>query len=745
MLTLLLALIAISTASKAVEPKPTGWWKRLEGPVVEEEPAPKNEDNEKPKFGIFSFGRKTPEKKDETEVAPVDDGRENQNRFGFKKKASNDGSKADSTEGNKNGGSKPDIVDPNPKKTPSEATGRQEHREEPTPSADSVKNDNDVETQPRTGLFRFGAGLKEKESTITMNNEDETPTAPASTLPADSDDTDRSIISDQDQRPSDLKNDDVFEQRQSKPRRLRFGVGVKEAKNVELKNETAKLSADGILEGTAPIKSPDESKSVETPKNDATESSTNATSINEGSEAVNATRPEEMANDKPAPLSPYTQGMPMGFPMQPQQPGGGLIIMGLDGRAQRGMPPPRQQPGQPAPTTVVIAEAIATVISTGVRFWFLTSLTRWFADEEIKSLRKPTQHFQWERLNDRHSKDSDALQTALSTPPTDVSEQRWRHHVKRQLKKEQQLARKKEGIAKKDLSAMFDRTVVVVELSKTEKGDFDMTHLEDVVTFILTEHRRKAFGVHNSTAVEIEVVVLVESPGGEVSEFGLGAAQIRRLTNEEGIVTTVCVDKVAASGGYMIACQASKLVAAPFAVVGSIGVIREGLNFNKALQKYGISPMVLTAGDAKAPLSMYGEITKGGLEIAQRNLEKIHVAFRELVVRGRPGLADAIGEVADGDIYLGLEALELNLVDEVMTSEEYIMERVQAGDRVLKLHRIPHHMKNRRLASIHPLDFLRENGPRWLAQQDIPKMLSRVLQTSTFLKFVQYLVHNRLI
>lgn len=387
---------------------------------------------------------------------------------------------------------------------------------------------------------------------------------------------------------------------------------------------------------------------------------------------------------------------------------------------------------------------LSAAISTGIRFWFLTSLTRWFADEEIKSLKKPTQHFVWERLNDRYSKDGDALQTALRTPPTNVSDRKWRRHVMRQLRKEERLTRQNDRVTKRGLEDVFERTVVVMELSKSEKGDFDITHLEDVVTFILSEHRRKAFGVYNATAVEIEVIILVESPGGGVSEFGLGAAQIRRLASEKGIVTTVCVDKVAASGGYMIASQANKVIAAPFAVVGSIGVIREGLNFNKALQKYGILPMVLTAGEAKAPLSTFGEITKGGLEIAQRNLEKIHGAFRDLVLLGRPELVDVMEVVADGDIFLGREAKELKLVDEIMTSEEYIMERVQAGDRVLKIHRISHMMKNRRLASIHPLDFLKENGPRWMAQQDIPTLVSRVLQTSTFFKLVQYLVQSRL-
>lgn len=192
----------------------------------------------------------------------------------------------------------------------------------------------------------------------------------------------------------------------------------------------------------------------------------------------------------------------------------------------------------------------------------------------------------------------------------------------------------------------------------------------------------------------------------------------------------------------MIASQCQSIIAAPFAAVGSIGVIREGLNFHKALEKYGVAPIVMTAGVAKAPLSTYGEVTKRGMEITQKNLEKTHDAFRDLVVRGRPVLADTIEEVATGDVFWGEEALELNLVDVVMTSEEYIMGRIAKGDRVLKLHRMPHYMRNRRLPGIHPLDFLK-SGHKWLAKQDVPNLLSRLVQTTSFLKFVQHVARNR--
>jgi signal peptide peptidase SppA len=447
----------------------------------------------------------------------------------------------------------------------------------------------------------------------------------------------------------------------------------------------------------------------------------------------------------PPPMLFSRQALPVGIPMQSQIPGNGVIIMGMDGRPQRGLPPGRQVS---APQSgAIISEAIATILSTVIRLWFLTSLTKWFADEETKGLRKPVQHFMWERLNDKYLLDRDALKAALATPPYNISERKWRRRIHRQGKQEQKLSRLKDQGGAKPMTAeenlMFQRTVIVVELSKAEKADMDIAQMEEIVSFIISEHRNKAFGVFNATAVDIEVILLIESPGGEVSEFGLGAAQVRRLTEEDGIQTTVCVDKIAASGGYMIASQASKIVAAPFAVVGSIGVIRQGLNFNKALQKYGILPMVLTAGDAKAPISTYGEITKGGLDIAQQNLNKIHDAFRELVVRGRPFLAETLDVIANGDIFLGSEAKNLQLVDVVMTSDQYILECVQAGDRVLRLHRLPPPARHRRIPSFHPLDFLRENGPRWLAEYDIPKIISKFVQASPVLHLALQLWHHR--
>ena len=423
-------------------------------------------------------------------------------------------------------------------------------------------------------------------------------------------------------------------------------------------------------------------------------------------------------------------------------------------------PPPHQQQGMvvvrgsPAPaapaTSAILMASVASVLSAALRIWFFTSLTRWFTDSDLKTLVKPTQHFMWERLNDRYSKDTVALATAIQAPPMNISERRWKRQMKREAAKERryqstQTSASESSSPTTTTTTDFDKTVVVVDMRAGPSGEFDLLHLSDVITFILSQHRQGAFGTINGTSKELEVVLLVESPGGAVAHFGLAAAQIGRLRNEEGIHSTIIADKIIASGGYMVACQANKLIAAPFAIVGSIGVIRESYSINKLLQNYGIEPVSLKAGEDKAPLTLLSEVTKKDIEKTQESLDKMHIAFKELVVEGRPMLADSFEEVCQGAIYLGQEARMLKLIDEVMTSEEYILEQIQARYRVLKLHRVPMFAKHRRLLfhDVNPLDFIRENGSEWLASQDIPQLISKGLQTTTVLRFIHHLLRPR--
>jgi len=432
--------------------------------------------------------------------------------------------------------------------------------------------------------------------------------------------------------------------------------------------------------------------------------------------------------------------------MRPMQMQRGMVFLNLDEsgklsskrNSRRNLPIDETYPLTPAGK--IYSEAIASILSTCIRLWFLTSLTKWLSNEEIKSLKKPTQHFVWERLNDVYSIDSEALQSALKAPPAGVSQRKWKRIVKRRMQVEKG-EKEKKGKKRNDLDDqhIFNRTIVVLDLNPS--GEFDVIHFEEVVTFVVSQHRKKVF---ETGEAELEIVILVKSPGGSVSKYGLGAVQMNRLSREDGITTTVCVDTMAASGGYMIASQADKLLAAPFAYVGSIGVIREQINFNKALERFGVSPIILTAGTAKAPITSFGEVTKEGKNIAQMELKKIHAAFRKVVIEGRPVLAENIEEVSNGDVFLGREAKDLNMVDDLITSEEYLLERILAGDRVLKLYRLPRVLKRR--LRFNPVDFLKNNdGLRdLLRSQDISKLLPRLLQAVSFAQLFRHVMKKNL-
>ncbi|KIO37483.1 MULTISPECIES: protease SohB [unclassified Shewanella] len=167
-----------------------------------------------------------------------------------------------------------------------------------------------------------------------------------------------------------------------------------------------------------------------------------------------------------------------------------------------------------------------------------------------------------------------------------------------------------------------------------------------------------------------EVVVNVESGGGMVHGYGLAASQLDRLRSAE-IPLTICVDKVAASGGYMMACVANTIYAAPFAIVGSIGVVAQIPNFNRLLKKHDIDYEQHTAGDFKRTLTLFGENTDEGRQKFQEELEETHVLFKAFISKYRPTLD--IAKVATGEHWYGQQALDLGLVDGLSTSDDVVM------------------------------------------------------------------------
>lgn len=194
------------------------------------------------------------------------------------------------------------------------------------------------------------------------------------------------------------------------------------------------------------------------------------------------------------------------------------------------------------------------------------------------------------------------------------------------------------------------------------KGSMDaheVEHLREEITAILCVANK-----------EDEVLVRLESGGGVVHGYGLAASQLQRI-KEKGLRLTIAVDKVAASGGYMMACVADKLLASQFAYIGSIGVLAQLPNFNKLLKKNDIEFEQHTAGEFKRTLTIFGENNDEGRAKFKEEIEEIHVLFKDFVHSQRPDMD--IDKVATGEYWPGVKAKALGLIDDITTSDDYIL------------------------------------------------------------------------
>lgn len=229
--------------------------------------------------------------------------------------------------------------------------------------------------------------------------------------------------------------------------------------------------------------------------------------------------------------------------------------------------------------------------------------------------------------------------------------------------------------------------VLNLRLGTSPSKDGATSFVRDAVTFLIGVHRDRQFGKNNMPQ-RFEVIIRLQSRGGDFSQYGLLAEQLRRLRKENGITLTVCCDEAALSGGYLLAATASpgQLFATPFASIGSIGVIaKEIINFRPVLERLGIQHFRLHSGLAKEPIGWFGEVRKEQIETMQRRLDSSHNAFRQHVETLRGDLIKDYDEATNGNYWTGITALELGLVDRLVTSDEYIDDRVRSGDRVVKL------------------------------------------------------------
>lgn len=230
------------------------------------------------------------------------------------------------------------------------------------------------------------------------------------------------------------------------------------------------------------------------------------------------------------------------------------------------------------------------------------------------------------------------------------------------LNKEQKKAFEKEQKKADKQKAADKSNLFIIEF----KGDIHASQTESL--------REEVSAVISVAKPDDQVLLKLESPGGVVHGYGLAASQIARL-KEAKIHTTVAVDKVAASGGYMMACVADKIISAPFAIIGSIGVVAQLPNINKLLKKNDIEVEQHTAGEFKRTLTVIGENTEEGRTKFKQELEETHVLFKDFVSEYRTELD--INKVATGEHWYGKQALELGLVDEIKTSDDFILQQLQ--------------------------------------------------------------------
>lgn len=246
-------------------------------------------------------------------------------------------------------------------------------------------------------------------------------------------------------------------------------------------------------------------------------------------------------------------------------------------------------------------------------------------------------------------------------PKLEVTSLNEQHeHVHSLMQKE--ILGKKVEKKKKDKNKKKQPTLYVIDFH----GDIKASQVEQL--------REEVSAILSIAKPEDEVLVRLESPGGSVNGYGLAAAQLQRI-RDKNIPLTVSIDKVAASGGYLMACVANSIIAAPFAIIGSIGVVAQIPNFHRWLKKNNVDVELLTAGEYKRTLTLFAENTDKGRKKFQEDLEKIHTAFRDYVLTNRSQLD--IDKVSTGEHWLAKDAFDLRLVDKLATSDDYLIGKMQ--------------------------------------------------------------------
>lgn len=243
------------------------------------------------------------------------------------------------------------------------------------------------------------------------------------------------------------------------------------------------------------------------------------------------------------------------------------------------------------------------------------------------------------------------------------------------IKAQEKLKAKQEKAAQKKNKKKKTTATSIIE--KPRRRIFIIDFNGDIRASEVENLRQEVTSILTIATPKDEVVVKIDSAGGLVHGYGLAASQLKRI-RDRNIPLTAIVDKIAASGGYMMACVADRILAAPFAIIGSIGVISQLPNFNRFLKKHDIDFEQISAGEYKRTLTLFGENTNKGRKKLQQEIEEAHELFKSFVATHRSSVN--INAIATGEHWFGIRAKELRLIDDIITSDDYLLEASDKAD-----------------------------------------------------------------
>ncbi len=317
--------------------------------------------------------------------------------------------------------------------------------------------------------------------------------------------------------------------------------------------------------------------------------------------------------------------------------------------------------------------------------------------------------------NKQHQKAGHVLITNLSDELQELeddirketlSKEDYKHYQKQKKEEEKAEAKLKKKAAKNESSNSEKQPrLFVIDF----EGDIQASGVENL--------REEITAILSTAEENDEVLVRLESAGGMVHSYGLAASQLSRVRNH-GLKLHVAVDKVAASGGYMMACVADNVIAAPFAIIGSIGVIGQLPNFHRLLKHNKVDFEQHTAGEFKRTLTVFGENSDKAREKFKEELEQTHQLFKRFIHENRASLD--VDKVATGEHWYGLEAKELGLVDDIKTSDDFVIERCKIGEAFKIKYEIKKPLSERLPISV--MNSFQATMTDWLHKIDFHKM-----------------------